>query len=116
VIIISVDRDELAEITVENGTSGDQLNVIGRRVVVRVDPDDLDARLAISFHEAATADVEEDLVQLGKGDGVDRAEAIGRRLEFANRIAWHRSVAKVENQKKFWDSDFIGMQSIFGEK
>ena len=39
-IIISVDRDELAEITVENGASGDQLNVIGRRVVVRVDPDE----------------------------------------------------------------------------
>jgi hypothetical protein len=32
---------------------------------------------------------------------VDRAEAIGRRLEFANGIAWHRSVAKVENQKNF---------------
>jgi hypothetical protein len=32
---------------------------------------------------------------------VDRAEAIGRRLEFANRIACHRSVAKVENQKNF---------------
>ncbi len=53
VMIISVDRDELTEITVENGTSCDQLNVIGRRVVVRVDPDDLDARLAISLHEAA---------------------------------------------------------------
>ena len=38
-VIISVDRDELTEITVEGGTSGDQLNVIGRRVVVRVDPD-----------------------------------------------------------------------------
>jgi hypothetical protein len=32
---------------------------------------------------------------------VDRAEAIGRRLEFANGISWHRSVAKVENQKNF---------------
>jgi hypothetical protein len=32
---------------------------------------------------------------------VDRTEAIGRRLEFANGIAWHRSVAKVENQKIF---------------
>jgi cyanophycinase-like exopeptidase len=39
-VIISVDRDELTEITVEGGTSGDQLNVIGRRVVVRVDPDE----------------------------------------------------------------------------
>ena len=39
-VIISVDRDELTEITVECGTSGDQLNVIGRRVVVRVDPDE----------------------------------------------------------------------------
>ena len=38
-VIISVDRDELTEITVEGVTSGDQLNVIGRRVVVRVDPD-----------------------------------------------------------------------------
>ena len=98
-IIISVDRDELAEITVENGTSGDQLNVIGRRVVVRVDPDDLDARLAISLHEAAAADVEEDLVQFGKGDGVDRTEAIGRRLELANGIPWYRCVTSTENQK-----------------
>ncbi len=49
VVIISVDRDELTKITVEDGTSGDQLNVIGRRVVVCVDPDDLDARLVISF-------------------------------------------------------------------
>ena len=39
-VIISVDRDELTEITVEGDTSGDQLNVIGRRVVVRVDPDE----------------------------------------------------------------------------
>ncbi len=39
-VIISVDRDELTEITVEGGISGDQLNVIGRRVVVRVDPDE----------------------------------------------------------------------------
>ena len=39
-VIISVDRDEITEITVEGGTSGDQLNVIGRRVVVRVDPDE----------------------------------------------------------------------------
>ena len=39
-VIISVDRDELTEITVEGVTSGDQLNVIGRRVVVRVDPDE----------------------------------------------------------------------------
>ena len=39
-VIISVDRDELTEITVEGGTSGDQLNGIGRRVVVRVDPDE----------------------------------------------------------------------------
>ena len=36
VVIISVDRDELTEITVEGGTGGDQLNVIGRRVVVSV--------------------------------------------------------------------------------
>ena len=35
-VIISVDRDELTEITLEGGTSGDHLNVIGRRVVVRV--------------------------------------------------------------------------------
>ena len=39
-VIISVDRDELTEITVEVGTSGDQLNVMGRRVVVCVDPDE----------------------------------------------------------------------------
>ena len=98
-VIISVDRDELTEITVEGGTSGDQLNVIGRRVVVRVDPDGLHPRLAVRLHEAAAVDVEEDLVQLGKGDGVDRTEAIGGRLEFANRVPWHRCVASDENQK-----------------
>ena len=85
----------------QGGDSGDQLNFVRGWVVIRVDRIDFDARLAIGLHEAAAADVEEDLVQLGKGDGVDRAEAIGRRLEFANRIAWHRSVAKVENQKNF---------------
>ena len=49
-VIISVDRDELTEITVEGGTSGDQLNVIGRRVVVSVDPDEEKKNIDIYIH------------------------------------------------------------------
>ncbi len=45
-----------------------------------VDPNNLDARLAIGLHEAAAADVEEDLVDLRKGDGVDGTEAIRRHV------------------------------------
>jgi hypothetical protein len=99
VVIISVDRDEIAEIAVEGGAGVNQLNLILGWVVLRIDPDDLHTRLAVCLQKAAAADVEEDVVHLGKGDGVDRTEAIGGRLELANRVAWHRSVASVENQK-----------------
>ncbi len=88
-IIVSIDRNELEQIAIEGGKSGDQLNFVRGRVVIRVDRNDFDARLAIGLHEAAAADVEEDLVDLREGDGVDRTEAI-RRQEFANGVAWHR--------------------------
>jgi hypothetical protein len=65
VVIISVDGNELEKITVEDDTSSDQLNVMGRRVVVCVNSDDLDTGLEIGLHEATSADVEEDLVQIG---------------------------------------------------
>ncbi len=64
VVIISVDGNDLERITVEDGTSSDQLNV-----------------------KTTAADVEEDLVQLGKGDGVDRTESIMRLLEFTNGVS-----------------------------
>ena len=98
-VIIAVDRDKIAEVAVEGGAGVNQLNLILGWVVLRIDPDDLHTRLAVRLQEAAATDVEEDLVELGKGDGVDRTEAIGGRLELANRVAWHRSVASVENQK-----------------
>lgn len=98
--IISVDRHKLEQIAIEGGTSGDKLNLVRGRVVMRVDLNDLDARLAVGLHEAAAANIEEDFVDLGEGDGMDRTEAI-RRREFANGVAWHHGVADVENQKVF---------------
>jgi len=101
VVIISVDRNEIAEIAVEGGAGVNQLNLILGWVVLCIDPDDLHTQLAVGLQEAEAADVEEDVVHLGEGDGVYRTEAIGGRLELASRVAWHRNVASVENQKSF---------------
>jgi hypothetical protein len=100
VVIISVDGNELEKITVEDGTSNDHLNDIGRWVVVSMDSDD-DMGPVIGLHEAVTTDVEEDLVQLGKGDGEDRTETIRSLLEFTNGVVCHRRVTEVENQRSF---------------
>ena len=67
-----------------------------------VDRNDLDASLVIGLHEAVATDVEEDLVDLREGDGVDRTEAI-RRQEFANGVAWHHGVTDVTNIR--WQED-----------
>ena len=99
-VIITVDENQLAKVAVKDDTRGDELNVVSRRVVVHVDPDDLDAGLAVVLQESAATDVEEDLVDLGVGDGVDRAKAI-RRQAFAGGVVWHRCVASAENQKSF---------------
>ena len=100
-VIIAVDRDKIAEVAVEGGAGVNQLNLILGWVVLRIDPDDPHTWLAVRLQEAAVADVEEDLVHLGKGDGVYRTESIGGRLELVIRVAWHRNVASVENQKSF---------------
>ena len=99
-VIIAVDGNQLVKVVVKDGPRGDELNVVSRRVVVRVDPDDLDAGLAVVLHESAATDVEEDLVDLGVGDGVDRAKAI-RLQEFTGGVPWYRCVTSAENQKSF---------------
>ena len=83
--IISVDRHQLEQIAIEGGTSGEKLNLVSGRVVIRVDRNDFDARLAVGLHEVATANVEEAFADFREGDGVDRTKAI-RRQEFANGV------------------------------
>ena len=84
--IISVDRHQLEQIAIEGGTSGEKLNLVSGRVVMRVDRNDYDTRFVVGLHEEASANVEEAFADLREGDGVDRTEAI-RRQEFANGVA-----------------------------
>ena len=98
--IISVDRHQLEMIAIEGGTSDEKLNLVSGRVVMRVDRNDFDTRLAVGLHEETSVNVEEDFADLREGDGVDRTEAI-RLQEFANKVACHHGVTDVEDQKSF---------------
>ena len=84
--IFSIDRHDLEQSVIEGVTSGDQLNLISRWVVMCVDLNDFDTRLSIDLHEEAAFDVQEDLTDLMEGNGEDREEAI-RSREFTNGVA-----------------------------
>ena len=70
--VITVDRDELEEVTEEDEISdirseSQQFNLIGRRVDVIVDVDDVDTGLYIGLEEAMTAGIDADVMYQGSG-------------------------------------------------
>ena len=84
VLHISHDQNELEKIAIEDDTSGDQLNLTRRRVVMSVDLNDFDSRLVIGPHETSETDVEEDLTDLREGDG-EQMLRIGKVLRLRSK-------------------------------
>jgi hypothetical protein len=68
------------------------------QTVIRVYGHDADAGLVVGLHEPAAADVEEDLANLRRSDGGDRAVALGRGGG-ANGAAWHLGVERLRVRK-----------------
>lgn len=102
--LITIDRNELDEITEDSGsftirTNCQELNLIGRRVDVVVDVDDADAGRDVGPEEKVTVVVDEDIPKPGEVDGVKRTITI-RREGDTSRSVWHLSRGKFKWSKE----------------
>ena len=112
-VVVTINRDQLREITVELNTIEHQLNVIG---VVYVNSNDDGVRFTVGLEEPTLADVHDGVTNFGCGNIVERAVAVSvdglawgttrvrsvvARGTARHRSAWHRSVAPGYGKGKF---------------
>lgn len=110
--VITINGNELQEVAEEGCSCSEQLNLIGRRIDVRVDADDAHAGLPVGLQKPAVTFIDEQLAKLREVDGVEGAVAV-RGERCASRAAGHHRVANVSEQEENFRTIYVGILLYF---